>query len=182
MASHEELEEGSKLQLDWEKLKKVALCESSVIPVAVQNVDSREVLIVAFANEKAFLEALKRKVCVLWSTSRNKLWIKGDTSGDVLDLVEVRVNCEQNSLLYLVRPRRSGACHTKGPDGSSRPSCYYRRITHAGHEVEEGGVGSEESGEKAKKEKDEAAEAAEAAGAMSMSLASLALEHCADAR
>ena len=76
--------------------------------------------------------------------------------------------------------------------------------TPLGHEVEEGGVGSEESGEKAKKEKDEAAEAAEAAGAMSMSLASLAwslrsfyeasryvlfdvllakaLEHCADAR
>ena len=49
-------------------------------------------------------------------------------SEDVLDLVEVRVNCEQNSVLYLVRPRLTGACHTKGPDGSTRPSCYYRRV------------------------------------------------------
>jgi len=47
---------------------------------------------------------------------------------DVLDLVEVRVNCEQNSLLFLVRPRLTGVCHTKGPDGSTRPSCYYRRV------------------------------------------------------
>ena len=50
------------------------------------------------------------------------------SSEDVLDLVEVRVNCEQNSLLYLVRPRLTGVCHTKGPDGSTRPSCYYRRV------------------------------------------------------
>eukprot|EP00438_Fugacium_kawagutii_P034478 Skav223192 [mRNA] locus=scaffold1825:78225:79164:- [translate_table: standard] len=87
-----------------------------------------EVLIVAYANEQAFVESFRRKICVLWSTSRNKLWIKGETSGDVLDLVEMRVNCEQNSLLYLVRPCRTGACHTKSPEGSSRPSCYYRRI------------------------------------------------------
>ncbi|CAE7715861.1 hisI [Symbiodinium sp. CCMP2456] len=132
MASHHELEEGKILNLDWEKLKKVSLCESPVIPVAVQSADSKEVLIVAFANEQALMETLHRRVCVLWSTSRNQLWIKGSTSGDVLDLVEVRVNCEQNSLLYLVRPRTTGACHTKGPDGVSRPSCYYRRIAGSG--------------------------------------------------
>eukprot|EP00439_Symbiodinium_sp_Y106_P075962 s740_g15.t1 len=120
MASHEEVEEGKILNLDWEKLKKVSSCESPVIPVAVQSADSKEVLIVAFANEQALMETLHRRVCVLWSTSRNQLWIKGSTSGDVLDLVEVRVNCEQNSLLYLVRPRRTGACHTKGPDGDSK--------------------------------------------------------------
>mmetsp|Transcript_7935 Transcript_7935/g.18237 ORF Transcript_7935/g.18237 Transcript_7935/m.18237 type:complete len:137 (-) Transcript_7935:8-418(-) len=132
MPTHEELEEGGALLLDWDKLKKVASCESPVIPVAVQHADSREVLIVAFANKEALMETFKRQVCVLWSTSRNKLWIKGETSGDVLDLVEVRVNCEQNSLLYLVRPRRTGACHTKDEKGNSRPSCYYRRINTAG--------------------------------------------------
>ena len=65
---------------------------------------------------------------MLWSTSRRKLWIKGETSGDVLDLVEIRVNCEQNSLLYLVKPRRTGACHTRGPDGRTRRSCFYRAL------------------------------------------------------
>lgn len=56
---------------------------------------------------------------VLRSTSRNELWRKGTTSGDVLELAEIRVNCEQNSLLYLVRRTTGGACHTVAPSGSS---------------------------------------------------------------
>eukprot|EP00913_Durusdinium_trenchii_P028075 g26322.t1 len=81
--AHEALEEGSEFLLDWQKLKKVALCESPVVPVAVQHADTLELLIVAFANEQALLETFRRKVCVLWSTSRNKLWIKGETSGEL---------------------------------------------------------------------------------------------------
>ncbi|CAJ1352301.1 unnamed protein product [Effrenium voratum] len=139
MADYAALEEGGELLLDWEKLRKVAACESPVIPVCVQNADTREVLVVAYANEQSLLETLNRKVCVLWSTSRDKLWIKGETSGDFLDLVEVRVNCEQNSLLYLVRPKTTGACHTKGPEGSTRPSCYYRRVSWRPEQEGEGG-------------------------------------------
>ena len=66
---------------------------------------------------------------MLWSTSRDELWHKGATSGDVLDLVEVRVNCEQNSLLYRVVPRTGGACHTVDAAGVARKSCYYRRLS-----------------------------------------------------
>ena len=72
--------------------------------------------------------ALQKKVAVFWSTSRNALWIKGATSGDFLELVETRVNCEQNSILYRVRPKGKGACHTRDASGKSRPSCYYRVI------------------------------------------------------
>lgn len=78
-----------------------------------------QVLILAYANEEALRETRRRRVCVLWSTSRHKLWVKGETSGDYLDLVTVLVNCEQNSLLYLVRPRRTGACHTRDHRGPS---------------------------------------------------------------
>jgi len=46
----------------------------------------------------------------------------------MLELTEVRVNCEQNSLLYLVSPLGEGACHTKDVDGKARRTCYYRRI------------------------------------------------------
>lgn len=123
---HTRLEEGCELMLDFRKVQKVATCGDDVVPVAVQDVDSREVLILAYANETALVEARKRGICVLWSTSRRKLWVKGETSGDVLDLVEVRVNCEQNSLLYLVKPRRLGACHTRDAKGRTRKSCYYR--------------------------------------------------------
>ena len=125
---HTLLEEGCELMLDYRKIQKVATCGDDVVPVAVQDVDTREVLILAYANEFALAEARRRGVCVLWSTSRRKLWVKGETSGDYLDLKEVRVNCEQNSLLYLVKPRRTGACHTKDERGRSRVSCYYRAL------------------------------------------------------
>mgnify|MGYP003343303185 FL=1 len=71
--------------------------------------------------------ALERRIAVFWSTSRRELWIKGDTSGETFALLEVRVNCEQNSLVYIVRPNRGGICHTKNAQGEPR-NCYYRRI------------------------------------------------------
>lgn len=122
-----ELEEGTALTLDFSKLGQLSERDQSVIPVVLQHADSDEVLYVAYANALALSETLKTGRAVLWSTSRNELWRKGESSGDVLDLVEVRVNCEQNSLLYRVRPR-GGCCHTKDADGNTRPSCYYRRI------------------------------------------------------
>lgn len=130
------LEEGTEINLDFGKLKKVAALEADVIPVVVQDVDSREVLVCAFVNQAALAKALETKTAVFWSTSRNELWEKGKTSGDVFELLEVRVNCEQNSLLYLVRPRGKGMCHTVGPDGNTRRSCYYRRITADGQKLE----------------------------------------------
>ena len=125
---HIEIETGQNVNIDFEKLKKVLSCGQGLVPVAVQDIDSLEVLIIAYVNRVALDYALANKVATFWSTSRNELWIKGATSGDTLDLVEIRVNCEQNSLLYLVRPRGQGACHTKNNRGLSRKSCYYRRI------------------------------------------------------
>jgi phosphoribosyl-AMP cyclohydrolase len=123
-----QLEEGSELLLDFEKLTQVAQRGVPLVPVAVQDADTKEVLIVAYANEEALHHALAHGVATFWSTSRNELWVKGATSGDTLELVEIRVNCEQNSLVYLVRPLGEGACHTKGADGRARKSCYYRKI------------------------------------------------------
>ena len=122
------LEEGTALTLDFSKLQAIGRGEAAVIPVAVQDADSKEVLIVAYANQEALTYTLTHRVAAFWSTSRNKLWVKGATSGDSLELVDVRVNCEQNSLLYLVRPLGAGACHTKDADGTARAGCYYRRI------------------------------------------------------
>jgi phosphoribosyl-AMP cyclohydrolase len=123
-----ELEEGMGLRLDFDKLGKVASTGQALLPVVVQDADSNEVLILAYANRVALEYSLEKRVAAFWSSSRNELWVKGVTSGDTLALVEVRVNCEQNSLLYRVRPQGQGSCHTKGPDGMARASCYYRRI------------------------------------------------------
>ena len=127
-SAHHELEEGATLVIDFGKVQQIAGTGAAVVPVAVQDADSKEVLIIAYANEQALQHTLEHRVATFWSTSRNELWVKGATSGDTLELVEVRVNCEQNSLLYLVRPLGKGACHTKDAQGVARPSCYYRRI------------------------------------------------------
>ena len=121
------LEEGDRLQLDFGKLKKAAAVSEDVLPVAVQHADTGEVILLAYTNEAAFRTSIAERTLVLWSTSRNELWEKGKTSGQTFDLVEVRVNCEQNSLLYKVRPRAGGICHTKNRDGKPR-NCYYRRL------------------------------------------------------
>ena len=122
-----ELEEGLKLMLDWQKLEKAVAGTKGIIPVAVQHVDTREVILVAYINQQAFEESLKRRMLVLWSSSRQELWVKGATSGETFALLEAFVNCEQNSLLFLVRPERGGICHTKNAAGEPR-NCYYRRI------------------------------------------------------
>jgi len=122
-----ELEEGLELALDWQKLEKAVAGTKGIIPVAVQNVDTREVILVAYINQQAFEESLKRRMLVLWSSSRQELWVKGATSGETFSLEEAYVNCEQNSLLFLVRPERGGICHTKNEAGEPR-NCYYRRI------------------------------------------------------
>lgn len=122
-----ELEEGDALQLDFNKLEKAVAQSKGIIPVAVQHADTREVILVAYTNEQAFRASLQSRSLVLWSTSRNELWEKGKTSGETFDLVEARVNCEQNSLLYIVRPRRGAICHTKNKSGQPR-NCYYRRV------------------------------------------------------
>ena len=123
---HNELEEGTQLTLDFTKLKKVAECDEALVPAVAQDADTGEVLIVGYANELALETTLDQGIATFWSTSRNELWIKGKTSGDFLEIVEVCVNCEQNSLLYRVRPKGAGACHTTGVDGRARSGCYYR--------------------------------------------------------
>ena len=127
--SHEDIEEGGIFTLDFDKLNKVVACGESLVPVAVQDYVSKELLIIAYVNKVALEYSVENDVAAFWSTSRNELWIKGSTSGDMLELIEVRVNCEQNSLLYLVKPCGKGACHTKDAEGNTRDSCYYRSLS-----------------------------------------------------
>ena len=130
--NHHDLEEGTQLHLDFTKLKKVAACGEDIIPAIAQDHKTGEVLIVGYANQLALKTAQKERMATFWSTSRNELWIKGKTSGDYLEIVEIRVNCEQNSILYLVTPKGQGACHTKDSTGQARNGCYYRKMSGEG--------------------------------------------------
>ncbi len=123
-----EIEEGLNLQLDFTKLKKIANCAEDVIPAIAQDAKTGEVLIVGYVNALALETAIKEGMATFWSTSRNELWIKGKTSGDYLEIVDILVNCEQNSIVYKVIMKGKGSCHTKNKDGIVRSGCYYRRI------------------------------------------------------
>jgi phosphoribosyl-AMP cyclohydrolase len=123
-----EIENGLEARLDFQKLKGIANLNLDVLPVVVQDIKTKEVLILAYANQEALAYTLTHNVAAFWSTSRNELWVKGATSGDQLTVHEIRINCEQNSLLYVVSPIKKGACHTKDEHGESRVSCYYRKM------------------------------------------------------
>lgn len=121
------LEEGTELQLDFGKIAGIGATGCQVVPVAVQDADSREVILIAYANQEALEHSRRTRIATFWSTSRNELWVKGASSGNTFDIEEIRVNCEQNSLVYIVRPKAGGICHTSNASGQAR-DCYYRRL------------------------------------------------------
>ena len=130
-----ELEEGTTLEIDYTKLQKISEIGSTVVPVAVQNSDTREVILIAYVNEEALLHTVKTGVATFWSTTRNELWIKGRTSGNTYRVDEILVNCEQNSMVFKVKPANGGICHTKNKNGEPR-NCFYRRLKMENLELE----------------------------------------------
>ena len=101
--------------LDFEK-------RGGLVPAVTQDHATGEVLMVAYMNEKALRETLERGEAVYWSTSRRELWRKGDTSGNVQVVRELRLDCDGDAVLLRVEQRGGAACHT------GRRSCFYRRL------------------------------------------------------
>ena len=98
--------------------------DNGLVPAIVQDVHTRDVLMLGFMNRESLLRTVNEgKVC-FWSRSRAKFWLKGETSGMFLQARSIRVNCENNSLLILAEPI-GPTCHT-GHD-----SCYYREAAGA---------------------------------------------------
>jgi phosphoribosyl-AMP cyclohydrolase len=115
MARDPDLEEGSQLRLHFDA--------AGLIPVVAQHARTGEVLMLAYMNAEALKLTIDTGEAHYWSRSRQKLWRKGETSGDVLRVVELRVDCDQDTILMKVKPEGSGAtCHT------GRKSCFYRSV------------------------------------------------------
>jgi phosphoribosyl-AMP cyclohydrolase len=98
-----------------------------LIPVVVQDDQTNEVLLLAFMNEEALQRTRETRLAHFWSRSRRALWLKGESSGQMLDVVSLSVNCEENSLLLRVTLRGVAACH------AGYRSCYYRHLNDQGH-------------------------------------------------
>ncbi len=95
--------------------------ENGLIPVVVQDVETKEVLMLAYANEEALKKTFETGYAHYWSRSRKKLWMKGETSGNVQQIVEVRVDCDRDTVLYIVR-QNGVACHT------GNYSCFFTKL------------------------------------------------------
>lgn len=95
--------------------------KSELIPVIIQDEETKDVLMLGFTNLEAVQLTLKTKTAWFWSRSRNELWNKGETSGNFLHVVEVRTDCDTDTLLYVCRPD-GPTCHT------GERSCFFRKI------------------------------------------------------
>ncbi len=86
-----------------------------------QDVDTGQVLMVAMMDARAVTLTLKTRRAHFWSRSRKKLWLKGETSGNILEVQEIRVDCDRDAVLLMVKPR-GPACHT------GNTSCFFRDL------------------------------------------------------
>ena len=84
---------------------------NGLIPVIVQDAESKEVLMLAYANEEALQKTLSTGYAHYWSRSRQKLWMKGETSGNTQKIRKVMTDCDYDTLLYVV-DQKGPACHT----------------------------------------------------------------------
>jgi phosphoribosyl-AMP cyclohydrolase len=93
-----------------------------LIAAVAQDANSGRVLTVAWMNRDALKETVDKKQAVYWSRSRNKLWRKGEESGNVQKVVEVRLDCDADAVLLKVEQAGGIACHT------GRESCFFRKL------------------------------------------------------
>lgn len=95
---------------------------NGLVPAIVQDSNTKEVLMMAWMNAESLRSTLETGEAVFWSRSRKEIWHKGATSGNVQKVVEVRVDCDADTLLVLVEPA-GPACHT------GERTCFYRSMT-----------------------------------------------------
>ena len=98
--------------------------EYGLAPAIAQDAETGEVLMLAWMNQQALERTLESGKAHFWSRSRGKLWLKGETSGNVMAVREVRIDCDEDAILLLVDPA-GPACHT------GDTSCFHRRLDHA---------------------------------------------------
>ena len=95
--------------------------EKGLIPAVVQNIDTKEVLMVAYMNAETLQKTLETGRATFWSRSRQEIWEKGATSGDYIYVKEIRVDCDGDCLVLLSEPA-GAACHT------GNRSCFFRKV------------------------------------------------------
>ena len=113
------------IELDFDKT-------GGLIPVIAQDYESGEVLMLAYTNRESWGLTLETGIAHYWSRSRSKLWKKGETSGNIQEVKEIRIDCDDDTILLRIKQVGDAACHT------GHRSCFYRVVD--GDELKVDGV------------------------------------------
>ncbi len=116
------IEEDGMLTLQFDK-------GNGLLPAIVQDFETKEVLMVAYINELAWEKTLKTGKAYYWSRSRNKLWLKGETSGHQQIIKKILVDCDDDTVVFQVEQLGGAACHT------GHRSCFFRKISDGKLEI-----------------------------------------------
>lgn len=93
-----------------------------MVPVIIQDYESGEVLMLAYMNEEAYRISIETGLAHYWSRSKNRIWKKGESSGHIQEIKEVRIDCDSDTILMKVRQVGGAACH------EGYRSCFFRRV------------------------------------------------------
>jgi len=104
------------IKLDFSKIN------GGLLPAIAQDYITGEILMVAFMNEESFKKTIETGLATYWSRSRNELWTKGLTSGNVQKVKEMFTDCDMDTIVIKVEQVGGGACHT------GKRTCFYRKI------------------------------------------------------
>lgn len=112
-------------------LDRVKYNADGLVTAIAQDAETNEVLMLAYMNEQTLRQTLETGTMTYWSRSRKQVWVKGETSGHTQEVLEARIDCDGDALLFKVKQHGGAACHT------GHRSCFYTRVED-GRLVEEG--------------------------------------------
>ena len=94
-----------------------------------QDYKTNQILMVAFIDKEAFNKSIETKKAHYYSTPRNEVWFKGESSGHTQDIKEVLLDCDMDAIIFKVEQSKGGACHT------GHYSCFYKKLSENGDEI-----------------------------------------------
>ena len=108
-----------------ELLEQVKFGPDGLVAALAQDHETGEVLMLAWMNRDTLQRTLEENVMTYWSRSRQEIWVKGQSSGHIQEVMEIRIDCDGDTLLFKVKQHGGAACHT------GHKSCFHRRYEHA---------------------------------------------------
>ena len=108
-----------------ELLEQIKFGPDGLVAALAQDHETGEVLMLAWMNRDTLQRTLEENVMTYWSRSRQEIWVKGQSSGHIQEVMEIRIDCDGDALLFKVRQHGGAACH------AGYKSCFHRRYEHA---------------------------------------------------